>query len=56
MTVVKKLDSVCARRTSKHIIQGQFYQMKQDHCTIDQFVADLSKQVKDCEFGVLKDD
>ena len=32
-TVVKKLDSVCARRTSKHVIRDRFYffQMKQDH-------------------------
>ena len=54
-TVVKKLDSVCARRTSKHVIRDCFFQMKQDHRTIDQFVADLRKQVKDCEFGALKD-
>ena len=55
-TVVQKLDSVCARRTSKHVIRDRFFQMKQDHRTIDQFVADLRKQVKDCEFGALKDD
>ena len=55
-TVVKKLDSVCARRTSKHVIRDRFFQMKQDHRTIDQFVADLRKQAKDCEFGALKDD
>ena len=55
-TIVKKLDSVCARRTSKHVIRDRFFQMKQDHRTIDQFVADLRKQVNDCEFGALKDD
>eukprot|EP00731_Ephydatia_muelleri_P009792 Em0005g378a len=55
-TVVQKLDSVCARRTSKHVIRDRFFQMKQDHRTIDQFVAELRKQVKDCEFGALKDD
>ena len=53
---MQKLDSVCARRTSKHVIRDRFFQMKQDHRTIDQFVADLRKQVKDCEFGALKDD
>ena len=40
-TVVKKLDSVCARRTSKHVIRDQFFRLKQDHSTIDQFIADL---------------
>ena len=55
-TVVKKLDSVCARRTSKHVIRDRFFQMKQDHRTIDQFVADPRKQVKDCEFGALQED
>ena len=52
-TVVKKLDSWWM---SKHNIRDFFFQMKQDHCTIDQFVADLRKQVKDCEFGALKED
>ena len=30
--------------------------MRRDHRTIDQFVADLTKLVKVCEFGALKDD
>lgn len=30
--------------------------MKQEQRTLDQFMANLRKQVKDCEFGVLKDD
>lgn len=55
-TVIRKLDSQCARRTSKHVIQDCFFQMKQEQRTLDQFMANLRKQVKDCEFGVLKDD
>lgn len=30
--------------------------MKQEQRTVDQFEADFRKQVKDCDFGALKDD
>ena len=44
------------KKTSKHVIRDRFFQMKQEQCTANQLVADLGKQVKDCEFGVLKDE
>ena len=55
-TVIKKLDAQCVRRTSRHVIRDRFFQMKQEQRTVDQFVADLRKNVKDCNFGALKDD
>ena len=54
--VRQKLDQLCARRTSRHVIRDQFFQTKQDGRSIDQFVIDLRKQGKDCGFGDLKDD
>ena len=55
-TEVSKLDSLCIRRTSKHVLRDKFFQLKQEGQTIYQFVGVLRKQVKDCDFGMLKDD
>ena len=54
--VSRKLDGLCARRSSKHVIRDKFFQLKQDGKSVDQFVMELRKQVKDCQFGDLKDD
>ena len=54
--VVAKLDVLCARRSSKHVTRDRFFQLRQSGRTIDQFVTELRKKVKDCEFGILKDD
>ena len=54
--VCGKLDSWCARRTSKHVRRDKFFQMKQEGNSVDQFVTEIRKQVKDCEFGDLRDD
>ena len=42
--------------TSRHVIWDRFFQMKQEQRTVDQFVADHRKNIKDCDFGALKDD
>ena len=55
-TIVVKLDSLCIRRTSKHVLWDKFFQLKQEGQTIDQFVEVLCKHVKDCDFGTLKED
>ena len=55
-TVIKTLDKQCVSRTSRHVIRDRFFQMKQEQRTVDQFEADFRKQVKDCDFGALKDD
>ena len=54
--VMTKLDSLCARRTSKHVLRDKFFQLKQAGRTVDQFVSELCRQVKDCDFGNLKED
>ena len=54
--VSKKLDDLCARRTSKHITRDKFFQLKQGDKSVDQFVMELRKQVKDCQFVDLKED
>ena len=56
--VMTKLDSLCARRTSKHVLRDKFFlnQLKQAGRTVDQFVSELRRQVKDCDFGNLKED
>ena len=54
--VCQKLNTLCARRTSKHVTRDCFFQLKQGGWSVDQFVTELRKQVKDCEFGSLKDD
>ena len=46
-TVVAKLDRLCVRRTSKHVLRDNFFQLKQEGQTIDQFVGVLRKHVKD---------
>ena len=51
-----KLDGLCAPRTSKHVLRDRFFQLKQDGRSVDQFVLDLRKQSKDCQFGTLRDD
>ena len=55
-TVIKKLDELCARRTSKHVIRDKFFQLKQEGRSIDQFMTEIRKEVKDCDFGDLKED
>ena len=55
-TVVAKLDELCARRTSKHVIRDKFFQLKQEGRTIDLFMTEIRKHAKDCAFGELKDD
>ena len=54
--VMTKLDSLCARRTSKHVLRDKFFQLKQAGRSVDKFVSELRKQVKDCDFGNLKED
>ena len=54
--VVAKLDSLCVRRTSKHVLQEKLFQLEQEGQTIDPFVGVLRKHIKDCDFGTLKDD
>ena len=55
-TIVAKLDKLCARRTSKHVIRDKFFQLKQEGRTIDLFMTEIRKHAKDCAFGELKDD
>ena len=54
--VLTKLDSLCARRNNKHVLRDKFFQLKQAGRSVDQFVSELRKQVKDCDFGNLKKD
>ena len=42
-----KLDTACARRTSKHVVQYRVFQLKQEDKSIDQFVVELRKQSRD---------
>ena len=51
-----KLDGLSVRRTSKHVIRDKFFQLKQAGKTIDSFVMEIRKEVKDCQFGDLKAD
>ena len=51
-----KLDNACARRTSKHVTRDKFIQLQQGSKSVDQFVVELRKQVRDCAFGELQDD
>ena len=55
-TVVAKLDELCVRRTSRHVIRDKFFQLKQEGRAIDLFMTEVRKQAKDCAFGELKDD
>ena len=55
-TVIKKLDELCARRASKHVIRDKFFQLKQEGRSIDQFMTEIRKEVKDCDFGDLKEE
>ncbi|KAL5510796.1 hypothetical protein EMCRGX_G006398 [Ephydatia muelleri] len=55
-TVAARLDILCARRSSKHVLRDRFFQTKQEGRSIDQFLSELRKNAKACEFGVLKDD
>ena len=55
-TEAARLDILCARRSSKHILRDRFFQTKQEGRSIDQFLSELQKNAKACEFGVLKDD
>ena len=41
---------------SKHVIRDWFFQPKQDGRTIDQFMAEIRKQSRDCTFGDLTED
>ena len=50
-----RLDIYCAR-SSKHVLRDRFFQTKQEGRSIDQFLSELRKNEKACEFGVLKDD
>ena len=54
--VSRKLDNACARRTSKHVTRDRFLQLKPESKSVDQFVIELQKQVRDCKFGGLQDD
>ena len=54
--VCGKLDNWCARRTSKHVRRDKFFQLKQEGKSVDQFVTEIRKQVKDCDFGALQGD
>ena len=54
--VCGKLDNWCAKRTSKHVKRDKFFQLKQEGKSIDQFMTEIRKQVKDCDFRVLQDD
>ena len=51
-----RLDILCARRSSKHVLRDRFFRTKQEGRSIDQFLSELRKNAKACEFGVLKDD
>ena len=42
--VCGKLDSWCARRTSKHVRRDKFFQLKQEGKSVDQFVTEIRKQ------------
>ena len=55
-TVAARLDNLCACRSSKHVLRDRFFQTKQEGRSIDQFLSELRKNAKACEFGVLKDD
>ena len=48
-----KLDGLCAPR---HVLRDRFFQLKQDGKSVDQFVLELRKQSKYCQFGTLSDD
>ena len=54
--VVKKLDSLCAQRTSKQVLRDEFFQLKQAGRTVDQFTSEWRRQVKDYNFRNLKED
>ena len=54
--ISKKLDVLCAPRSSKHVIRDCFFQLRQAGRSVDQFVTELRKRVKDCDFGALADD
>ena len=54
--VSAKFATVCGLRTSKHVLRDNFFQLKQEGKSIDQFVMELRKKAHDCEFGVLQDD
>ena len=44
--VRQKLDRLCARRTSRHVIRDQFFQTKQDGRSIDQYERLWFRQFK----------
>ena len=54
--ISKKLDVLCAPRSSKHVIRDSFFQLRHAGRSVDQFVTELRKRVKDCDFGALADD
>ena len=54
--VSEKLDKACTRRTSKHVTRDKFLQLQQGSKSMDQFVVELQKQVRYCDFGELQGD
>lgn len=52
-TVSARLDFLYAHRSSKHVLRDRFFQTKQEGRSIDQFLSELRKNTKACEFGVL---
>ena len=42
--VCEKLDSWCARRTSKHVRRDKFFQLKQEGKSVDQFVTGIENK------------
>ena len=51
--VSKKLDDLCARRTSKHVTRDKFFQLKQGGKSVDQFSDGV---VETGQSGDLKED
>ena len=52
--VIAKLDVLCALCSRKHVTRDKLFQLRQSGRTIDQFVTELRKKVKYCEFWNFK--
>ena len=50
------LNSLCARRNTCHIIRDKFYQLMEDGKSVDLLVMEMRKQVKDCQFGDVREE
>ena len=38
------------------MVRDKFFQLKQEDKSVDQYVIELQKQSRDCDFGALRDD